>query len=225
MLLMIKGLDILKIPAQQLELPRIYIHLFITRGEPYFSHPPRPSSPLTSQTKESPISAFTKPKKMYHLTLLALSALSAIASSAPVEVLGSKHVNYLATCYPDDCPIGLCYIGDFKILAAGYFANGPPKSATASPTSTGTLSTFLGNTAWEGDTKSVRVGTVGTLSTNIQKGANSLKQSEFAGDAKLSGGEEFVCFRDGTTKFKITYDLDRYTCTGEYYCPSTDIGV
>ena len=161
---------------------------------------------------------------MVRFTLAALSALVALTTSAPVEVLGSKHVAYLSVCYPDECPIGLCYIGDFKILAIGYFADGPPKGSSATPSALGKLSVFLGNTAWEGDKKSVRVGSAGTMSTDISKNALSLGQSEIAGNASLPN-ENFVCFRDGSTKFKITHELERYTCTADYYCPSTDIGV
>jgi hypothetical protein len=164
---------------------------------------------------------------MHFPSIFTLGALASLTTSAPIEVQGSKHVAYLSTCYPDECPIGFCDPTDFRLLAIGYFANGPPKTATATPSSLGTLSVFSGADAWEGARKTVRVASVGTIATNIAKNAKGLPQSEVAGDAAVTGtgGEAFVCFRDGKTPFRITYELDRYTCTGEYYCPSTDIGV
>ncbi|KAF2635896.1 hypothetical protein P280DRAFT_522665 [Massarina eburnea CBS 473.64] len=162
---------------------------------------------------------------------LALLSLATLALAAPVEVQGSKHVAYLASCAPDECPIGFCDPSDFNLVAAGYFANGPPKTGTATPTTFGTLSAFVGNSQWEGAKKTVRLGITGSLATNIQAGANKLKPSEIAGDAALTTSligastEPFVCFRDGTTKFKAMYEGERYTCTADYYCPSLDLGA
>jgi hypothetical protein len=168
---------------------------------------------------------------MISRTLALLSALALLSTSAPVEILGSKHVAYLSTCVPDDCPIGLCGGDDFNLIAAGYFANGPPKGSSASPTALGRLSTFEGGIHWEGTKRTVRLGSSGggSLSTNIAANAKKLAVSEIAGDATLTtgdgGSEPFVCFRDGTTKFRATYDLDKYSCTADYYCASLDLGA
>ncbi|KAF1960030.1 hypothetical protein CC80DRAFT_544494 [Byssothecium circinans] len=161
-------------------------------------------------------------------TLVILSALALLSASAPVEPQGSKHVVYLSTCAPEDCSV-FCEPGEYNIVAAGYFANGPPKSATATPTTLGTLSNS--NNAWDGAKRTVRLGSTGSLATNIQAGAKKLPQSEIAGDATLTGrgegavSEPYACFRDATTKFRANYDGERYRCTADFYCASLDLGV
>ncbi|KAF2690647.1 hypothetical protein K458DRAFT_412008 [Lentithecium fluviatile CBS 122367] len=161
-------------------------------------------------------------------TLLAASAFATAVVAAPVETLGSKHVVYLSTCVPNECPIGLCDPEDFNLIAAAYFRNGPPATSTASPTTLGPISSFgSGPASWEGTKRSVRLGTDGTYTSNIARGAKSLAKGEIAGDGELKGvgSEPFVCFKDGATKFRATYELDRYTCTADYYCPSIDAGT
>jgi len=162
-------------------------------------------------------------------TILAASALIATISAAPIETQGSKHVVYLSSCAPDDCPIGLCDPEDFNIVGAGYFRNGPPASSSASASALGRLSSVGSGRTWEGSKVTTRIGTDGAFTSNIARGANSLAKGEIAGDGELkpsgASSEPFVCFRDGVTKFKATYDYERYTCTAAYYCPSIDVGT
>ncbi|KAF2117904.1 hypothetical protein BDV96DRAFT_644242 [Lophiotrema nucula] len=153
------------------------------------------------------------------LTLAALLSSTTLAAPA-----GSKHNVYLVHCDPQDCPIGLCDPGDFTIAAAAYFANGPVTEGTtrvSTPTSLGRLSD--GILKWEGTSRSVRLGTAGTLKSNIPTSARTAAKGDLAGDATL-GTEEFVCFKDGSTKFAISNDGDRYTCTTDYWCGSVDAG-
>jgi hypothetical protein len=158
--------------------------------------------------------------------LLAASAIVATISAAPVETQGSKHVVYLSSCAPDDCPIGLCDPEDFNIVGAGYFRNGPPASNSASATALGRLSSVSSGQKWEGSKITTRIGSEGAFTSNIARGAKSLAKGSIAGDGELKPtglSEPFVCFRDGATKFKASYDGDRYTCTADYYCPSIDV--
>lgn len=157
----------------------------------------------------------------------ALALLLALSQAAPA---GSKHTVYLATCVPEDCPIGLCDPEDFNLIAAGYFRNGPPTSTYTAPTALGTLSGF--SSSWEGTKRSVRLGTDGTFTSNISAAAKTAAKGDIAGDGTLAGGsligdssEPFICFKDGSTKFRATHDLDDYTCTAAYYCPSVDVGT
>jgi hypothetical protein len=164
---------------------------------------------------------------MIFTTLLAVTALFTSISAAPIDdpsTQGSKHVIYLSSCAPDDCPIGLCDPDDFNIVGAGYFRNGPPTTTSGSATTLGRLASSYSGFAWEGSKLTVRVGTDGAFTSNIAKGAKALAKGQIAGDGELKPSvgtsEPFVCFRDGVTTFKATYDLDRYTCTAAYYCPS-----
>ena len=159
-----------------------------------------------------------------HLSSIATTfvfAFSGLILSVPVDVgiAGSKHNFYLATCSPS-CLL-LCDPDD-TITAAIYFENGPitEGSSRVSPTSVGRVTGR--NTAWEGSSKSVRIGSAGTLKTNIASDAKSATKGSLVGDASLAT-EPFVCFKDGTTKFTMTYDFDRYECTTEYWCPSISV--
>lgn len=65
---------------------------------------------------------------------------------------------------------------------------------------------------------------------NIDAKAASLAKGEIAGSVTLGAkagadGEPFLCFKDGATKFRASYDLDTYSCTAAYYCPSIDVGT
>lgn len=114
-----------------------------------------------------------------------------------------------------------------NIVGAGYFVNGPPSGTTSS------ASRFARNNqkTWEGASRSLTLSSYGVLTTSIDAKAASLKQGEIAGTATLAAkagaanGEPFVCFKDGVTKFRVTYDLDTYSCTATYYCPSLDVGA
>jgi hypothetical protein len=153
---------------------------------------------------------------------IALFLLASIVSAAPQ---GSKHNVYLVRCDPEDCPIGLCDPGEFTITAATYFSTGaaPTSGRTAAkPDGIGKLSGY--NPSFESATsKNVRVGRAGTFTWSITTAAKTLTKGEIAGTATL-GTEPFACFKDGTTKFTITDDLDRYSCTADYWCGSTDVG-
>ncbi|KAF2201227.1 hypothetical protein GQ43DRAFT_480892 [Delitschia confertaspora ATCC 74209] len=156
------------------------------------------------------------------LSLLLL--LTTISTSAPA---GSKHNIYLTRCEPDGCPIGICDPGEFTLTAATLFRNGPVTPTTGSRVSTpdaiGKLSGY--NPGFEGSsTKSVRLGRDGTFSWNITTGSNKLTKGALVGDGAL-GTEPFACFRDGSTKFAIREDGDRYSCTAEYWCGSLDVSA
>ncbi|KAF2709363.1 hypothetical protein K504DRAFT_346698, partial [Pleomassaria siparia CBS 279.74] len=136
--------------------------------------------------------------------------------------LGSKHNIYLVHCEPNECPIGDCDPGEFTTTAAAYFRNGPITESTtkvSTPTALGRLTGY--QPKWEGIKRTVRVGTAGSFTSDIGAKAASLKKGDIAGDGTL-GAEPFACFRDGTGKFLIADDGDRYTCTTEYWCPSVD---
>ena len=151
---------------------------------------------------------------------LAILLIASISAAAPA---GSKHNLYLVKCEPEDCPIGLCDPGDFTITAATYFANGPVADSTRiiTPDGIGKLSGY--NPGFESATsKSVRLGREGTLSWSIATASKSLTKGSLAGTATL-GAEPFACFKDGTSKFTIRDDGDRYKCVADYWCGSIDI--
>ncbi|KAL5413849.1 hypothetical protein PMIN03_003530 [Paraphaeosphaeria minitans] len=150
----------------------------------------------------------------------AIVSLLSLGSAGPVETMGSKHTAFLARCAPTDCPIGLCDPDDFNIYGAAYFVNGPPTGSTASATAFAAVS----DSRWEGTARSVTWTRYGSFKINIDAQAASLPKGEIAGQAILTATgaaeEQFLCFKEGTTKFRTTYDLDSYTCTASYYCPS-----
>lgn len=155
---------------------------------------------------------------------LVLFLLASVSTAAPA--LGSKNNVYLVRCEPEDCPIGLCDPGEFTITAATYFSTSAvPASgrAVARPDGIGKLSGY--NPSFESATsKNVQVGRAGRFTWSIATAAKTLKKGEIAGTATL-GTEPFVCFRDAATKFAINDDLERYECTAEYWCGSTDVGT
>jgi hypothetical protein len=69
----------------------------------------------------------------------------------------------------------------------------------------------------------MRFSTAGTFTSNIGAGAKTAAKGSIAGDGTL-GTEPFVCFKDGTTKFRVNYDDELHTCTTEYWCASIDVG-
>lgn len=149
--------------------------------------------------------------------------LPTLALSAPAAPAGSKHNVYLVHCEPNECPIGSCDPGDFTITAAAYFRNGPIAEGTTSRVQTPTTLARLNgdNTRFEGSRRTFRFGSDGTFTTNIPASARTAASGSIAGDATL-GEEPFVCFKDGKTKFQINNDDERYTCTTDYWCASTD---
>ncbi|ORY09162.1 hypothetical protein BCR34DRAFT_568883 [Clohesyomyces aquaticus] len=159
---------------------------------------------------------------MMFKTTTVLCALSLLLSSTLAAPAGSKKNIYLLKCEPNECPIGVCEPDEFTVTAAALFRNGPVKAGatTAKPDVLALLSGY--RPKWEGTRRTVRLGTEGTLTTNISAGAASLPKSQIAGDATL-GNENLVCFKDGSTTFGITYEGDRYTCTTTYWCPSIEV--
>ncbi|KAF2463987.1 uncharacterized protein BDR25DRAFT_307462 [Lindgomyces ingoldianus] len=154
-------------------------------------------------------------------TLLFLSIFLSEALAAPA---GSKHNIYLVKCEPNECPIGLCDPGEFTIMGAALFRNGPVTSGTR-VTKPDVFTEVSGyRSQWEGAKRTVRMGTDGTLTSNISSGAAALAKGQIAGDATL-GSEPFTCFKDGSTKFTISRDGDAYTCTTSYWCPSVDVSI
>jgi len=159
------------------------------------------------------------------LKAASLALLLLISLSTALPAAGSKHNAYLVRCEPEDCPIGLCDPGDFTLTAATYFATTVTPDATKvlTPDGTGKLSGYM--PAFESATsKSVRVGRAGTFSWSIATTSKTLTKGSVAGTATL-GTEPFACFKDGTTKFSIRDDGDRYRCTAEYWCGSIDVAA
>ncbi|KAF1965120.1 hypothetical protein BU23DRAFT_575143 [Bimuria novae-zelandiae CBS 107.79] len=173
----------------------------------------------------------------------ALALVPSIVLSTPVETLGSKHTVFLASCTPSDCPIDLCDPAGgmdappvlehmlascvVSTSGAGHFVNGPPSGSTASATAYASTS----STRWEGVSRSLKFSRYGTFKTSIDAKAGSLAKGEIAGSATLTardGGTEaepFLCFKDGSTKFRAKHDGDWFTCTAAYYCPTVDAGT
>ena len=165
-------------------------------------------------------------------------ALTLPTSPTIASILGSKHNVYLANCDPNECPIGACDPGDFHLTAAIYFSSGSVSgTGTNRPTGLGKLSGS--NTKWEGAKRTARFDSdiglsSGTFVSQIDKAAATAASGSLAGNGTLTvggglgggsgDGESFACFKDGTSKFVITYDTDRYTCTTDYWCGSLDTG-
>lgn len=146
-------------------------------------------------------------------TSLALICSSVVLAAA--TPLASKHNIYLATCKRDpDCLLIICNAPP-STTAAAYYANGitnanrPSEFATvADPAS-----------PWEGASRKGKFRTA-TLSSAIDAGAKALAKGQIAGSATL-GKEEFVCFRDGQSKFTTEDDDSTVNCVADYWCAST----
>lgn len=174
-------------------------------------------SQLCYSTEETITNTITVTMHSSLLPSLALiCSLSPLAASTP---LASKHNLYLATCTPPrECLLIICDTPD-PFTAAAYYANGA--SATAKPTELATIADPA--SPWEGASRkgSFRNGVV---TSTINVGAKALAKGELAGEAKL-GTEEFVCFRDGQSKFTTTagdgFDRKTVSCVADYWCAST----
>lgn len=155
-------------------------------------------------------------------TLLLL--LPVVTLSAPTAA-GSKHNVYLISCRPKDCYDWDCEFEYDGIRAAAFFRDGPIPEGSQTriqrPTSLATLSSP--RTKWEGAKRVFRLGRDGTFTSNIDAAASSATKGSIVGDGTL-GTELFVCFKDGATRFLVSYDDEEYTCTTDYWCPSVDVG-
>ena len=113
------------------------------------------------------------------------------------------------------------------VFGAAYFVNGPP-TGTISLASAFARTPIIG---WEGIPRSFAFLRYGTFKTSINANAATLAKGDIAGSATLTtgvgaaGSEPFICFKDGSTKFRTNIDLDSYTCTAAYYCPSVAAGT
>lgn len=151
-----------------------------------------------------------------------LSAFCVLLSTTTLVVaspLASKHNIYLASCTrPRNCLLIICD-NPSTFTAAAYYANGAATSNN--PTELATITSPA--SPWEGVPRQGRFRT-GVVSSTIDAGAKSLAKGEIAGAAKL-GSEEFICFRDGESKFTWTgwddLDLQRADCVADYWCAST----
>jgi hypothetical protein len=155
---------------------------------------------------------------------LLLAVLPALTLSAPTAA-GSKHNVYLVHCEYTDCDGWDCDPGETSFTAGAFFRDGPIAEGSSTriqrPTS---LTRLSGSQAtWEGSKRTIRFGTSGTFTSNISASAKTAAKGSIAGDATL-GTEPFVCFKDGATKFRITYDDEPHTCTTDYWCPSVEVG-
>ncbi|KAK7186411.1 hypothetical protein DPSP01_013110 [Paraphaeosphaeria sporulosa] len=150
------------------------------------------------------------------LSTAALTLFCAFTTAVP---LASKHNIYLATCTrPRSCLLIICDDPD-PITAAAFYASGA--STAARPTDITTISDPAA--AWEGVTRSGRL-TTGKLTSAIDKGAKAVAKGEIAGSAKI-GAEEYVCFKDGASKFTVQgwedWSAQKLSCTADYWCAST----
>jgi len=154
---------------------------------------------------------------------LLLAVLPALALSAPTAA-GSKHNVYLVRCAYSDCDGWEC--DPEETFAAGaFFRDGPIAEGSGTRIQRPTSLTRLSGsqTAWEGSKRTIRFGTSGTFTSNIGAAAKTAAKGSIAGDGTL-GTEPFVCFKDGTTTFRVTYDDEPHTCTTDYWCPSINVG-
>ncbi|KAF2275250.1 uncharacterized protein EI97DRAFT_475860 [Westerdykella ornata] len=145
---------------------------------------------------------------------LLLALVPSLALSVPTAA-GSKHNVYLVRCQPSDPD-------EDVIVAAAFFRDGPIKEGSTLQNPTALVTVSGSSPEWEGRQRRVRLDE-GTFTTNISADAKKAAKGSIAGDAKL-GSEPFVCFKDGTTKFSVRYDRERYSCTTDYWCPSIDVG-
>lgn len=157
--------------------------------------------------------------RLSQATSLALLCSTAAASPLTASPLASKHNIYLATCTkPRSCLLIICNDPD-PFTAAAYYPNGA--STTTRPSELSTVSNSAA--PWEGTLRQGRFRT-GTLSANINAGAKTLSKGEIAGTATL-GSEDYVCFRDGQSKFSTQswddLDLRPVNCVADYWCAST----
>lgn len=166
---------------------------------------------------------------MYFSSVLGLAFLffTGTTMAAPVNAaqMGSKHNLYLATCTKRErCPlIILCPKDEAAVTtytAVAYFANGPVEAnRNYIPTAIATVSQPV--QPWEGTQRVAKIGLTSSFSSNIQADGATLEHSAIAGAAQLDN-EQFVCFKDGTTKFGGT-GLEEYSCTADYWCGSLDL--
>jgi hypothetical protein len=153
---------------------------------------------------------------------------SALATPLSAVQMGSKHNLYLSTCATRSalpgCPlIIICPKAEetaaLPYIAAAYFET----TNKASPTEVAIVS--LVQVPWEGFTRSARLRN-GAFSSSIAIGGKTLAKSAIAGMAKV-GREEFICFRDGETKFEAVSDgiigEERSQCVADYWCASLDV--
>ncbi|KAJ4295460.1 hypothetical protein N0V90_007472 [Kalmusia sp. IMI 367209] len=109
--------------------------------------------------------------------------------------MASKHNIYLATCRRSpDCLLVICN-NPPQFTAAAYYANGITNAN--SPTELATVTDPA--SPWEGTPRTGRFRTT-TFTSSIDAGAKALAKGEIAGQATL-GTEEFICFKDGQSKF------------------------
>ncbi|KAF2449179.1 hypothetical protein P171DRAFT_327950, partial [Karstenula rhodostoma CBS 690.94] len=125
----------------------------------------------------------------------------------------SKHNIYLATCTrPRSCLLIICDNPD-PFTAAAYYASGA--STTAKPSEVTTITDPA--SPWEGTPRQGKL-TTGTVVSTIDVGAKGVKKGDIAGTAKI-GAEEFVCFRDGESRFTVA-GWDEWSCVADYWCAS-----
>ncbi|KAF2686629.1 hypothetical protein K458DRAFT_415987 [Lentithecium fluviatile CBS 122367] len=170
-----------------------------------------------------------------HLSILigaAVALQSGTTAAAPLSAveMGSKHSVYLSTCTSRSvipgcpliiiCPSNSTASAAQTFTAAAYFANTPANGNLNNPTEIATVSET--GAPWEGEKRAARFRNGAPFSSSIDAGAATLAKSEIAGTA-LMGSEEFVCFKDGASKFSVGGGLlgrDRAACVADYWCGS-----
>jgi hypothetical protein len=155
---------------------------------------------------------------------------TALAAPLSSVQLGSKHTIYLSTCTSRSllpgCPlIILCPRGSSTseaqtYTAAAYFSS-PLSNSNDNPTDIVTISER--GEPWEGAQRAAELSRK-AFASNIDAGAAGLAMSQIAGTAVL-GSEDFICFKDGTSKFSVDGGLlgiggQSAECTADYFCAS-----
>ncbi|KAF2032003.1 hypothetical protein EK21DRAFT_87614 [Setomelanomma holmii] len=153
-----------------------------------------------------------------HISATLLFALASAAVARPQDTsiaAGSRKNVYLATCTTR----GLLDSPADSSSTVIYY-NGP--SSSRDPSDVATVSQPARD--WEGSTKRTYVNGA-SFTSSINAGAGDLPKSQIAGTATL-GGEDFVCFVDGTSTFKFNeglLGLGSTNCKADYWCASTSV--
>ena len=156
-----------------------------------------------------------------HIAIAILIAWPAFLTSAiPIvpraALVGSPRNVYLTTCTTRSVT------ADTTLSSAILYSG---SASTNNPTDIGTVSSPRA-VQWAGFTRRVTLES-GVFESRIAQSADTLPKSELAGWATLTGDgnlkEEFACFRDGTSTFRISAGVlgaETTVCVADFWCGS-----
>ncbi|KAB2101223.1 hypothetical protein AG0111_0g10262 [Alternaria gaisen] len=156
-----------------------------------------------------------------HIAIAILIAWPAFLTSAiPIApraaLIGSPRNVYLTTCTTRSVT------ADTTLSSAILYSG---SASTNNPTDIGTVSSPRA-IQWAGFTRRVTLES-GVFESRIAQSADTLPKSELAGSATLTGDgnlkEEFACFRDGTSTFRISAGVlgaETTVCVADFWCGS-----